>query len=331
MSKQWMRYVLRGEEDGSGSGGSAPDGGAAGTALDAASTTSAPTGSADGGKDGGKSGAEGGGKGAESGVPTWPDDWQTKLARGDEKIAKQLSRYTSPEAMAEALIAAQNRIRSGELKSALPKNAKPEELAQWRKDNGIPEAADKYDLKFESGLVIGEEDKPVIDGFLKAAHDQNYTPEQAKNAIEWYYKEQERQTEQRLQRDDQQRTETVDALNNEWGRDYRRNINMIEGLLSKFPDSVRDQLKGGRLADGTAIFNHPEILRGFAALALEANPAGTLVPSGSGDPAKSVEEEIEKIEKSMRENRTAYNKDEKMQAKYRELLVAREKLAKRAA
>lgn len=261
----------------------------------------------------------------------WPDDWVTRVSKGDEKIAKQIGRYASPEAMAEALIAAQTKIRSGELKAALPKDAKPEEIAEWRKNNSIPESPDKYDLTFESGLVIGDDDKPMIGEFLKAAHEKNYSPDQVKSAVEWYYKEQERQAQERQDMDNEQRTQTLDALNQEWGGNFRRNINMVEGLLSMFPESVRDSIKSARLGDGTALFNSPDAIKGFVSLALELNPSGTIVPAGNGDQMKGVEEEIAGIEKVMRENRSTYNKDEKMQARYRELIGAREKIKSRAA
>lgn len=155
----------------------------------------------------------------DEGKGYWPDDWQTKVAKGDEKRAAHIKRYASPEAMADALIAAQNRIRAGDLKAALPENAKPEELSAWRKDNGIPDAPDKYDLKFDDGLAIGAEDKPIIDAFLKTAHAANMKPEQVKTAVKWYYDEQTRQAEERSQKDVTERAAALDVLNAEWGRD----------------------------------------------------------------------------------------------------------------
>lgn len=345
------KHVLMGDEggDGGNAGGGAGDGGAGAApaadgqsaAADGAPASAAPAAAAAPANAKGAApavahkakpdGGDGGANPDGEAKGYWPDDWVTRVSKGDEKLAKQLGRYASPEAMAEALVAAQAKIRSGELKAALPKNAKPEELAQWRKDNGIPDKPEDYDLKFDSGLVIGDEDKTIIDAFLKTAHAKNMAPDQVKASVEWYYEEQKRQTESRLAKDDEQRVATLDALNAEWGNNFRRHVNMIDGLLAKMPESVRDSFKGARLADGTAVFNHPDILRGFAALALELDPAGTLTPAGNGDPSKNVDAEIAEIEAFMRSNRMAYNKDEKKQARYRDLLGAREKLQKRAA
>jgi len=259
----------------------------------------------------------------------WPDDWQQRFSKGDEKLQKVASRYASPEAAFEALVAAQQRIRSGELKPALPENATDDELAAWREDHGIPAKPEDYDLTFDSGLVIGEEDKPIVDEFLSIAHEHNMTPEQVKSVIEWNETQKEAQAEERIAMDEQQRVEALDKLNVEYGGNFRRNINMIEGVLSMLPEGVREEFQSARLPDGTALFNNPDVIRGFVQLANELNPAGIVAPAGGGDPMKGLSEEIANIENTMKTNRTAYNKDEAMQARYRELLVAREKMQSR--
>lgn len=258
----------------------------------------------------------------------WPTDWQKRLAKDDEKELKQLGRYASPEAIWEKARALEKRLSSGELKSKLPDNAKPEEIAQWRKDNGIPEAPEKYDL---TGVDISETDKPVIDEFLKTAFAANMTPEQAKAAIAWQKADTAARVSAQEQKDETERVAALDTLNAEWGSGFRRNVQMVEGFLENFPAGVRDLLKGGRLSDGTAIFNNPDVLRGFVAASLAVNPAATLVPSGGGDPMKGIEEQIKAHETYMKEHRTAYFKDEARQADYRALLEAREKMNARKA
>jgi hypothetical protein len=267
--------------------------------------------------------------GEPSGEGYWPADWRDQITGGDETLAKRAARYATPKDAFSALVAAQNRIRSGELKSALPDNPTEEELTAWREENGIPKSPDEYDMTFESGLVIGDEDKPVVEDFLKVAHESNLPPDKVKKVVEWWYNTQQAQLDQIAERDLEHRQTAVDELNVEWGAEYRRNINMLNGVIDQFPESVRDSLKSARLPDGTAILNNPDIIRGFVNLALEINPAGTVVPSG-GDPGKSIADEKATIEKTMRENRAAYNKDEKMQARYRELLDAEVKLQRRA-
>lgn len=249
----------------------------------------------------------------------WPDDWVTRVAKGDEKRVKDFAKFQSPEALADAYTSLRRRMDSGEVRTALPKDPKPEELAAWRKDNGIPEAPEKYDLK---GLDVPKEDRAIVDTFLKSAHGANFTPEQARVAVEGYYAEVTRQEEARSAKDEEQRSAALDTLNGEWGGSFRRNVNLVEGLLAKFPESVREALKHARLPDGTAVFNSPDAVRGFAALALELNPAGIIAPAGSGDLGKSMLDEYQSIQKTKSTNRKSYNKDSAMQERERDLIDA---------
>ena len=264
-----------------------------------------------------------GGKGSEGGY--WPDDWRARASNGDAKIATRLARYDSPEAVTKALIAAQNRISSGELKSVLSKDAKPEEITAWRAENGIPETPDKYDLTLGDGLVVGKDDLPRVTKFLEAAHGTNQTPDQVKASLRAYYALHEADTQARHDTDKREQEDATDALRAEWGPEYRRNLNLINGLMDTVGSAdMKQQFLNGRLASGVAVGNSPEALKMLLALALVNNPTGTVVPAGGGNQADTVDDEITKIEKVMRTNRADYNKDEKMQARYRDLLTFRE-------
>ncbi len=257
---------------------------------------------------------------SEPAKPVWPEDWQRQMAGEDDKELKQIGRYASPKAVWEKARALERRMSSGELKPVKPKEAKPEELAAWRKDVGIPEKPEAYDLKFDSGLVIGKEDKPIIDNFLKSAHAADMEPTHVKAAVQWYFDEVARQVDERAAKDDKDRVHTLDKLNAEYGGQFRRNINLLEGVLSRFPDAVREDVKSARLPDGTALFNNPDVIRAFVAIALENNPAGIVAPAGIGDAPKVAMDEYRELQKYMKENRGAYNKDEGKQARMRELI-----------
>jgi hypothetical protein len=55
------------------------------------------------------------------------------------------------------------------------------------------------------------------------------------------------------------------------------------------------------------------------------NPMASVVPGAGANLASAIEDEITSIEKVMRENRKAYNGDEKMQQRLRDLYSARER------
>ncbi len=184
---------------------------------------------------------------------TWPESWREDYAGEDEKKLSRVAKYASPPAALDAMIAAQNKISSGEFKSTapFPNEGTDEDKSAWRTNNGIPEAPDKYDLSFDDGLVIGEEDKGYIDDFLKSAHTSNMPPEQAKAAVHWYYDNLEKQAEERAEQDTTSQQATEDSLRAEWGNDYRQNINRIHGFLDQAGEDVKDQIMGARLDDGS--------------------------------------------------------------------------------
>lgn len=290
---------------------------AAGTTLDAGKASAdAAAGagkSADVGKDTGKTDAGTG----DAAKAYWPSDWQSKLAGEDAAELKQIGRYASPEDIWKKARSLEKRMSSGEFKTVLPKDAKPEEITAWRKDNGLPETPDKYDL---NGLKIDKDQKPVVDAFLKVAHGANMSPDQVRAAVEWRNGEIERVQQERTAKDEEQRVSTLDTLNQEWGGTFRRNVNLVNGVLDRFPADVKEALKSARLPDGTAIFNDPNVLRGFVAMALESNPAGVIVPAGGGDPVKGALAEYQEIQKFMGEHRKDYDKDNAKQARMRELI-----------
>lgn len=246
----------------------------------------------------------------------WPEDWLSKISKGDEKLSKQFGQYASPEALAEAHVALRKRMDSGNFITKLAPDAKPEEVTQWRKTMGLPEAPDKYDL---TGVEIRPEEKPIIDSFLKAAHAANMTPEQVRAAVQWRQADTKALSDLRNEEDEKQKREALDSLSAEYGKDWPANRNRVENFLNLLPEKAREALIGGRTATGRAFFNDPELLRGFIAIERMMNPAGVVVPSAGGDMVKGVVDEYQAIQKTMREKRAEYNKDENMQARFRVL------------
>lgn len=264
--------------------------------------------------------------------PDWPEDWRDKLAGDDKKFRKQLDRYRSPVDAGSALRSAQLRISSGDLREALPENATDEQIAAYRKDNGIPEKAEGYLESLPDGLVIGEDDKEIVGSFVERVHGKHADPAVVSEAISWYYDLQEQEAAKQAEIDTETKQKNDDELRAEWGAEYRSNINSVYAFLDSAPSTddgmpLKELLLGSRLADGTPVGNHPTMLRWLAQMASDANPAGFVSPGAGGSQVDSVKDEIAKIEKVMREDRPAYDKDIKMQERLRKLYEAEEKLS----
>lgn len=266
----------------------------------------------------------------------WPADWRTNVAGQDEKLTARLSRYSSPKDVVSALVTLQNKIGAGELRSTLPKNATDDQVKLWREENGIPDSPDKYDLKLAGGLVVGAEDKPLIDNLLKTLHEVNANGAVASQVVNFYYQAKEAEEAQRHEKDKAAATSASDALHAEWGVEFRPNMNMIDGLLDTAPAGVKDLLKFGRLADGTPIMGHPDTIRWLNNMAREINPVTTLMPNSGANVSGAIDDEIKKIEANMgapsgTPAHKAYWGDEKAQSRLRDLYTARDKAQKKAA
>jgi hypothetical protein len=324
-----MEEKNEGNDGGGGAGGEGAGAGAGGAGAGASGAAGGAAGAAGKGGDAGAgAGAGAGAAGAADdgkGKATWPDDWRAQMAGGDEKVAKNLERFASPKDVTNAWRSFQQRLSSGELKSALPKDAKPEDVAKWRTENGIPEKPEGY--KMPEGLVIGDADKPLIDLFLKDMHGKNAPTEVVQTAVQSYYKIVEQQAAQIAENDVAHKTEMEDTLRAEWGGEYRGNVNAIGAMLESAPGGIKDKILSARTADGRAIMNDPDVLRWFATTARELNPVATVVPAG-GDQMGAITDEIGKIEKLMGNRQSEYWKGptaDKMQARYRELITARDR------
>jgi len=253
-------------------------------------------------------------------------DWRTQWAGEDKELLSFLGRYHSKDAALKKFKETHDDIRNGKYRKPLGENPSDEDMAQWRKELGVPEATEDYYKSLPEALVVGDDDKPLVDQFLAAMHEQNAPPSVVSAAIETYYGIVEEQLAEEANIAREAEAAGVEALRAEWGADYKRNLNVVHAHLETLPTEVAEIFRNGRGADGVPIGYKPEALKWLASMALEANPLSTVVPGTGATQASAITDEIAKIEGIMRTDRTQYNKDETMQARYRDLLMAREKL-----
>jgi hypothetical protein len=257
-------------------------------------------------------------------------DWRKELAGDDEKEFTFLNRYATKQDYHKANVEARKRLSAGDFAKPLPADAKPEQVAEWRKANGIPEKPDQYFEKLPNGRVIGAEDKPMFDEVATALHGLHAQPAILHSLVEWYYGMADKETAALADTDKKETAAYEDAMRKAWGDDYRSNASHLSNWMEGLPEGVKKALDGFG-ADGRKFKNNPEMMQWLGSLAREFNPTGFVTPGGNEGNLKSIQDEITAIETTMRTKRAEYNKDEKLQARYRELITAREKMAKRVA
>ena len=198
-----------------------------------------------------------------SGPPDWPSDWRQKLAGEDKKTLERLGRMASPADLFKSYRALEQKVSAGELKKGLPDNATPEQVAQWRQEQGLPEKPEGYleNLSLPGGLVLGEADKPMAAAFAQAALEGNTSPEAYSKLVAKYFELQDKIVAERAEADRAFKLKAEDELRAEWGAELRPNLNAVKNLLAGMPEAVAENLLSGRLADGSKIGDHPGIVK----------------------------------------------------------------------
>jgi len=279
--------------------------------------------------------------------PYWPNDWRQRVAdhagAGDPKAVKRelkrLERVTDPNSIYGMYRELEGKFTSGNIIKMPDKDATEEDVSAYHKALGVPESAEDYlkDFAPENGAVLGDADKAMAESFVKALVPAGAPKQVLDTAVNWYFKNEEEQASQLDEMDETFRQTSERELKDEMGPAYKRKVNNIASVFAKAPggadvkneESVYARILGGRTSDGKLIGNDPDVTRWLAAMAQEMNPAGSIVEDAE-DGGKTLDARIKDIETQMRKDRPAYNKDPQMQAEYRELLDARERIQAKA-
>ncbi len=224
-------------------------------------------------------------------APTWRDDWRKALAGGDEKAEARLNRFQSPENVFKSWAELDKKISAGALKSTLPENATPEDIAAYRKSWDVPEKPEGYEIAVPAGLELLDPEKESLNLFLKDMHDSNAPKAMVKKATESYFKVRELELQQIYEAAQEKTINSRATMKAEWGRDYDRNSKLVNNdMVATIGAEAAQRIAGRTFIDGTKVGDDPDFLRYVAAKALASADDGMLVMSDSAMAGKSVEE-----------------------------------------
>lgn len=235
-------------------------------------------------------------------APTF--DLKASIAKwaGEDKAKLNSLRYNSLEDMAAALFNAKQKIREGSVKAPLKADATADELAEYRRENGIPEAPEGYLEKLPDGLVIGEEDKPIFDSFMKSMHAKNADPAVAQEAVKWYYDFIEGEESKAVEANANACAATEDQLMAEWGGDFPANKNLFTNVIAGMPKELVGEngdgpLYSAVLSDGTQLMNHPEMVRWIVKVARDLHMPTTQLTAENSPGGVSIHDRIAELVK----------------------------------
>lgn len=269
------------------------------------------------------------------GSPTDPSWYEPVAKELDDKTLQRVKRFTSFKALAESYIQAADRIRTGELAKPLAKDATPEQVAEWRKGNGIPDTPDKYFENLPQGLVIGENDKAVFDSVAAIFHKHNSSPAVVQDVIAWYNDQKEADIA-KFAANDQATLQAVQTeLIGKWGLpDFRKNTAAIKAYLTSAPEAASAFIADARGPDGTLLFTNPDVVAWFAQQARDAGFDSVSQIGGNMAPMVATETRMADIKVMMAKPNSEYWKGpraESLQAEYRDLVDQQRRLKGRAA
>lgn len=235
----------------------------------------------------------------------WRESYATKKATVDgkldqaahDKLLARLKRFSSIDDALESFFNADKKIADGTYKKPLADKATPEEVAEYRKANGIPETPEKYLDSLPNGLVIGDEDKPIIAEFTKAFHGVHADTKVVQTAIKTYYDVVDKAEGIKAELNASAKTATEDLLHDEWGPDYRANTNLINAFVGSMPKDLQEELFQSAKPDGTQIMNNPAMLKWMAQQARDLNYTGAVLPSGQAS-AQDMNTEISTLKQA---------------------------------
>lgn len=237
------------------------------------------------------------------GSTAWPENWRLDMAGGDEKLAKQLERYQNPGDVSKALLAAQQRIRSGEYRRVTPPPDGKDEaaLAAWREENGLPKDAAEYSFDgVVEGFSMEKADpttKAALTEFQKTFHGANLTKDQAAGVMKGITAVTMKQMEEQAIADAEYGDTAEDTLRAEWGAEYRKNVEAnLKFLKQKLGDEGALGLLRARTPDGRILGDNPALSKLINEMV--RMDGGDEIYGGGGD-AKGVDSRIAEIQALM--------------------------------
>lgn len=260
----------------------------------------------------------------------WREQFVGKLADGasdetrreHEALVKLAGRYNSLPEAAKALRAAQLKFSSGQVITKLPENATEAQLKEWRAENGVPEAPDKYELKLDPGMVLSAEDKQMLSPILAAAHKANARPEVVSGMVGAYFQMREEEIAVQVADNKKAGQEMKVALTEEWGpRDYQSNMDGIVTMLQQAGGEVAKAIEGAVDANGIQLIHNPAVMRFLARNAREGGFVGATLGTG-GDFGAGMVAEKDKLQAMMVSDPDKYYADPKNAERLGAILAA---------
>lgn len=256
------------------------------------------------------------------------------LAGEDIKAVEALSRYQTPQDFVKAFQEQRTALSKRAEPARLPDNASPEQVAEWRRNLGLPEVkGDKaeefmaaYKIELPKGYEATEVEKGLIGDFAKQAYEKGWNTGEVKGAVDFFLQQQSamQQAVNRVAVDNQRKWQM--ELREELGpREYEAQQAAAEAWLKeKFDGEVLSNFLTAQLPGGGYLGDHPAFFKMVSQLAMGDGYTdriiGNTLESSTGKPLAQQQSEIENMQFT---NKEAYDAAMKPGGRYEQILSAR--------
>jgi len=266
----------------------------------------------------------------------WPDNWREEFADGDEEELKRLKRYNTPAAVNKARRQLEKKLSSGNLKPVRPDTDDQKVLAEWRKSVGVPDTPEGY-MEHVLDVDLSDLDAGLTSKMLKVMHEEGIPSREVSRVVKEFVSQQTQATIERMQADADFKSTAEDELRADLGPKYREGMNVMATLVHEFGnDKVKQKLFGGRTSEGYLLGDDPDILKFLINVATAYYPDNQIVstPSAEGsNVVDTIEKELRDLAAEMADSNDRMNlgslhywKNPDKQQRYRDLLMAKEKM-----
>lgn len=183
---------------------------------------------------------------------SFQNGWVEKLPEDLKGEAATLARFPKLDELARSYIHARKQL-SAKTPTYPGDDAKPEEIAAWRKVAGVPEGPEGYGIKIE-GLPEGQElDKDLVQAFAQTAHELHLSPVQAQKLAQWWTAKQGEALGQVSAKQQESIAMQEAQLRREWGDSFDANVRKVKLAAATLGLDLSDPVIGNNIELGRAL------------------------------------------------------------------------------
>lgn len=218
--------------------------------------------------------------------PVAAKDWRDGLAGEELEIAK---RYASPQDMAKAHVVL--RKNNSSMIRVPGKDAKPEDVASFKKALGAPEKAEDYKFPAPEGREETDSEKALGAKIATVLHS-HHVPLAAAGELHGVVKEAALAIEAENERlAVEGRATSEAALRKEWGADFEGNVQLSARAAHAFGGEEFKQFLNTTMVNGVKLGDHPQFLKVFGKVGRRMGE-GDFIGAVGADAIKGLDDEL---------------------------------------